>query len=264
MSQTTIPGVPPAGDPPAGNHGNLPPATLPAAPAAPAAQEDTLGLHKPVQAPAPAEVEQSAFTEQDLQTGDAGLDVNIRLFTQMTGATPADIQRALGNAVKYGDPALIDTTFLNEKFKDKAPMALELAKAYMQGVSARVSSEVATVHRLAGGEQNWAAARDAFNSVAPEHVKSAARALADSGRATDAAKLVLDYARQAGVVVVPGQQLQGGGSGLVGQALTAAEFSAEFRKLREEFKGRSLESGPAKARYDDLLRRREQGRALGR
>lgn len=270
MPDTALPpGVPPAGDPVAlPNTAPAPAPTTSPAPAPAPAGTDLLGLNAPTPAPAPAPAPEPTsvpeLSDVDLMTGDPALDVNVRLFTQLTGAKASDFERAIGNAVRYGDESLIDAAFIRERFGDKADMATELAKAYLAGVTTRAQSAVQSVYALAGGEAAWGVARDAFNSIAPEHVKVAARALADSGRATDAAKLVLDYARQSGAVVTQGNLLQGGGSGLVGQALTAAEFSTEYKKLREQYKGRSLEQGPAKAAYDDLLRRREQGRKLGR
>lgn len=200
---------------------------------------------------------------ESLETGNAIIDAGVAMLQKVAGLNNDDIMRAMGNAVKFNNPELIDSAFLKERFKEHAEYAELLCKAYYEDRVGQAQSLVKSAYEAAGGEEQWGVARDVFKSKAPAHLQTAARTLIDAGNVKDGVALIMDYCRTQGLVVQQGNQIKGS-AGLAGAPLTSSEFSAEYRKLREEAGNRSLESGPLRQRYDDLLARREAGKRLGR
>lgn len=266
-------GVPPAGNPPQ-NPAN--PAHDPNQVNNPAPATDPVLGGNPVPAPAPAPqqpVPQPEPTPEPtpteggqitLQTGDAAVDAGLQMLAQVSGATDADVERALGNAIRYGNPDLIDRAFLKERLGNYAGYAETLANTYFQNAATNTQRTVNEVHALAGGEQAWAQARDVFMANAPEHVQTAVRTMANSGLAKDAAQMVLDYARQSGGLPMQGEHLRGMSGQQGNTALTAAEFQTELANLRKQYPNQSLEAGQAGTAYQALLERRTRGKQLGR
>lgn len=266
-------GVPPAGNPPQ-NPAN--PAQDPNQVTNPAPATDPVLGDNPVPAPAPAPAPQPEPTPAPaadpapeagvitLQTGDAAVDAGLQMLAKVSGATDADVERALGNALRYGNPELIDRAFLKERLGDYAGYAETLANTYFQNTAASTQRTVNEVHTLAGGEQAWAQARDVFMANAPEHVQTAVRTMANSGLAKDAAQMVLDYARQSGGLPMQGEHLRGMSGQQGNTALTASEFQTELANLRKQYPNQSLEGGQAGTAYQALLERRSRGKQLGR
>lgn len=195
------------------------------------------------------------------ETGNPAIDAGIAMLKQITKLNDSDMVRAIGKAVEYNDPNLIDSAFIKERFGEHAQYAELLAKAYLDDQIGQAQRAVTAAYDLVGGKQNWETASQLFNAKASEHVRAAARALANSGDVAGAAKLVVETVQGLGLISKEAGILKGG-SALDG-ALSAADFSKEYQALRKEAGNRSLESPKFAARYQNLLSRRAAGKAKG-
>lgn len=194
------------------------------------------------------------------QTGNPMIDAGVAMLKQVSGLTDSDMVRALSKALEYRDPNLIDTAFIKERFGEHAAYAELLAKAYLEDQVGQATKAVQEAYDLVGGKENWEVAAQLFNSKAPEPLRKAARVLADSGELKQAAELVVGYCRDMGLIKTSNPLVRGVPGN---NALSAADFKAEYIKLRQEAGNRSLESQQFSQRYHDLLARREAGKRVG-
>lgn len=194
------------------------------------------------------------------ETGNPSIDAGVAMLKQVSGLTDADMVRALGKAIEYQDPNLIDSAFIKERFGEHAAYAELLAKAYLDDQVGQATKAVKAAYDVVGGEENWRVASQLFSSRAPEPMRAAARALANSGELVKAAQLVASFCQEAGLIRTENPLVRGAA---VSQTLSATEFKAEYTKLRQEAGNRSLESKQFQSRYNDLLQRREAGRRAG-
>ena len=168
------------------------PATTPAAvpPVEPVQQVQTT---QPVQVPAVQPVlatqpEAAPVTGNEFHadTGNPVLDVAVATFAKMTGATTADIDKAVASALKYNDPNLVDESFLKERFKGNADQALQLARAYVRQVSTQQTQQrqaaQQAVIEVVGSEAEWTKAVDTFNAVADPETKGIIKTLLEAGQ----------------------------------------------------------------------------------
>lgn len=204
---------------------------------------------------------QAEATTELAETGNPAIDAGIAMLKQVTKLNDSDMVRAIGKAVEYNDPNLIDSAFIKERFGEHAQYAELLAKAYLDDQIGQAQRAVTAAYDLVGGKQNWETASQLFNAKASEHVRAAARALANSGDVAGAAKLVVETVQGLGLISKEAGILKGG-SALDG-ALSAADFSKEYQALRKEAGNRSLESPKFAQRYQNLLSRRQAGKAKG-
>ncbi len=210
----------------------------------------------------PEAAEPQAEVQTELaETGNPAIDAGIAMLKQVSKLNDADMVRAIGKAVEYNDPNLIDSAFIKERFGKYAQYAELLAKAYLDDQIGQAQRAVTAAYDLVGGKQNWETASQLFNAKAPEHVRAAARALANSGDVAGAAKLVVETVQGLGLISKEAGILKGG-TALDG-ALSAADFSKEYQALRKEAGNRSLESPKFAQRYQNLLSRRQAGKAKG-
>lgn len=204
----------------------------------------------------------SLDSENLAQTGDAVLDAGIKMMQQVAGLNAQDVDRMLAHAYERNDASLVDSAYIKERFGEHAGYVEQLAKAYIERTGERVQSVVKQVHEAAGGKENWDNFNATFQQHAPAHLKKAAEALADSEDFVGASQLIMEFAKSSGLVPVPGTHIAGGGA-VANGALSGTGFREELAKLRAEVGNRSFESGPAKAKYDTLVRRRQAGRMQG-
>jgi hypothetical protein len=135
-----------------------------------------------------------------------------------------------------------------------------LAKAYLEDQVGQATKAVQEAYDIVGGKENWEVAAQLFNSKAPEPLRNAARVLANSGELKQAAELVASFCRDMGLIKTQNPMVRGVASN---NALSAADFRAEYAKLRQEAGNRSLASPQFSQRYNDLLARREAGKRVG-
>lgn len=205
--------------------------------------------------------EEAASAEELAETGNPAIDAGIAMLKSVSGLNDADMVRAIGKAVERGDETLIDTAFIKERFGEYAAYAEMLAKAYLQDQVGQAQRAVQSAHDMVGGKANWDAMTQVFNAKAPEYLRAAARALADSGNIEGAAKLVVETAQGMGLVPKLSPKLQGGGA--INDALDAKGFAEAYSALRKEAGNQSLESAKFKSRLDALMARRQAGKLKG-
>ena len=236
----------------------------------------TLPVQPPVQQPlvqqpvlaTPPEVAPVTGSEFKADTGNPVLDVAVNTFTKMTGATAADIEKAVASALKYNDPNLVDESFLKERFKGNAEQALQLAKAYVQQVTTQQTAQRQAAQQavisVAGSEEAWTKAVDTFNAIADPETKGVIKTLLEAGHYKYGATQLMQYLQSSGrVPSSSGQLLQGNASQGTLQGLSKDAFSTALQALKKEANGRSLESGIFGDKYNQLIQQRAIGRAAG-
>lgn len=201
----------------------------------------------------------NADAEDLAQTGDPVLDAGIKMMQSVAGLNASDVERIMAKAYESGDSADVDSAFIKERFGEHAAYVEQLSKAYIDRTNEKVGSVVKAVHEAAGGAEQWGLMNETFKQHAPQYLQKAAQAMADIQDFMGASEVIIEFAKQSGMVPVAGQHIQGGGA-VANGALSAKGFSEELAKLRSEAGSRSFESGPIKAKYDTLVRRRQAGR----
>lgn len=172
-----------------------------------------------------------------------------------------DRNRAIGNALTYGDPTLVDVAYLREIGGANADSLIEVSKAVVQHATASADAAAQAVYAKAGSESDWNAASAAFNKGAPAHLKQFVAYSMNSGDRSQidaAASTVVEFARASGLVpVVPtGHVNSGGGAPGTSQALSKAQFQQEHAKLDRNARGYEEARG-------ELMGRRQLGIQMG-
>lgn len=178
--------------------------------------------------------EQQAAVSTDIQgTGDEVLDAMVQ---SVALAHPKlSIDRAVGEAVAYGDARFIDEAYIREVAGKDADRLIRIAKAAVSRVQETATQLKDAVFNTVGGEDNWNTAVSAFNSAAPKELRSAVATMLESGKANQvkaAAQLVSQYAASGGFIrsgAKGGAPAFGAASG--SQGLSKADFQTELGKL---------------------------------
>lgn len=229
----------------------VPVAGDPAVPSAPNAQT-------PAEAPA-ADPLKPASTDQ-INTGNKALDVAVSSFIRSTGATDADIQRATKNALEYSDAALIDDAFLQERFKDRWEEAKQIAEAVVEQSGIERQRLVEAVYATAGDKAQWDASLAVYKQHAQPGLQKAIQMMFDSGDTAsikEAAALVVDFAKNSGVIPsAPGRVAAGAGT-VDSHGLSLSDFQAAMQKL-------NLSSRTYRQDYNKLIELRRVGKSLGK
>lgn len=211
------------------------PAPAPAAPAAPAAPVQVAG-----------------------ESNDAVLEAYTTSFSAIGAGL--DLSRAIGNALQFGKPELIDEAYITEKGGAQAAQLKVIAKAIVERVQAKTAEDANAAYSVAGGLDQWNASMGAFNTNAPAHLKQVVAQMINSGNAEQikaGAQVVVDYAQSGGLVAKAPGMVQAGVAGVdPAQALDKASFQTALWKLDKQDR-----SYPAQRAA--LFARREQGRARG-
>jgi hypothetical protein len=172
----------------------------------------------------------------DLKSG-ASSDPMLGTYMNVFGAIgkDVDLERAIGKALQYGNPALIDAAYLHEKGGAHFEQLQTLAKAMVERVQAQSQEITESVYKTAGSKAEWDAAAAMFDTSAPQHVKVLVKQMLDSGNRESiqhGAQLVLDYTKQGGFVPTRGEQVRPSqAAGLVSQGLSKAEYQQLHFKL---------------------------------
>ena len=238
------------------------PAAAPQAPAAAQSTDPTLlallaalsGKQDPAtvvtsQAPAPVQAPQ--------YSGDS--DPVTSSLTGILASAGLDVHRAIGNALKHGDPSLIDIRYIREAGGASAAHLEAVATGLLTHAVNAENALASSVYSQAGGEANWRAALGAFEASAPGHLQTIVKSLYDTknpGNVDAATKTILEFAKQAGVQITPAGVFGGGAAGGNVQALDKAQFQAELLKLDKNSRGYEQARG-------ELFGRRQAGKQLG-
>lgn len=221
--------------------------------------------------PTPVQANQQAPQEIDPDSliGSNPLETSINMFSHTTGIAPDAFVTAVQAAVQYGDDNLIDVTSLTQGLTDPVAkaQAIALAKATYQHIQAEQGRVQSTAHQLAGGEAQWTAALEAFNTHADTRTRGYAKYLESEGDIEGAVQHIMQTVQNLGVVnsqqgefVTPS-----GGTPAQMQALSYAEYNAAIRELQREA-GNAMTNprSPHYQKFVQLQNAREQGKRLGR
>jgi hypothetical protein len=196
----------------------------------------------------------------DINTGNKALDVAVSSFVRSTGASDEDLQRATKNALEYGDAALIDDAFLKERFKDRWEEAKQIAEAVVEQTGIERQKLVDAVYSTAGDKQKWDASLAVYKQHAQPGLQKAIQMMFDSGDAAsvkEAAALVVDFAKNSGVIPAVGGRVVAGSGAADAAGLSAKELQLAMSKLNSS-------SRDYAQNYAKLLELRRIGRSLGK
>lgn len=207
----------------------------------------------------PKAEEQQAAVSTDIQgTGDEVLDAMVQ---SVALAHPKlSIDRAVGEAVAYGDARFIDEAYIREVAGKDADRLIRIAKAAVSRVQETATQLKDAVFNTVGGEENWNTAVAAFNSAAPKELKSAVSTMLESGKTNQvkaAAQLVSQYAASGGFIrsgAKGGAPAFGAASG--SQGLSKSDFQTELGKLDRNARD-------FREKREDLFNRRTIGQKAG-
>lgn len=196
-----------------------------------------------------------------IDTGSKALDIAVRSFVTSTNATQADIERATAKAIEYGDAGLIDKAFIAERFGDRAAEAVSIAEAVVEQAATQREALVQSVYATAGGKEGWDKSLALYKEHAPAGLQKALQLMFDSGDSStvnEAAKLVVEFANNSGLVVkgAGSRQVAGAGS-QESQGLTAQQFQQAMGKLNQS-------SRTYRDDYARLIELRRIGKQLGK
>lgn len=197
----------------------------------------------------------------DIDTGSKALDIAVRSFITSSNATQADIERATAKAIEYGDANLIDKAFLAERFGERASEAASIAEAVVEQAAAKREALVQSVYATAGGKEGWDKSLALYKEHAPQGLQKALQLMFDSGDSStvnEAAKLVVEFANNSGLIVKGAGSRQVAGAGPQdAQGLTAVQFQQAVGKLNQS-------SRTYRDDYARLIEMRRIGKQLGK
>ena len=152
-----------------------------------------------------------------------------------TAGKDLDLDRVLGKALSFGDPALVDVAYLRDAGGPQAAQLAEIAKGIVQAVNAKAEAVTSEVYSSVGGEAVWHSSVAAFNQSAPHELKVTVAQMLDSTNENfikAGAKIVAEFGRNSGLIPQQGAPLLNSASaGVQGQGLTREQFQAELRKI---------------------------------
>lgn len=171
-----------------------------------------------------------------------------------------DVQRAVGKAIEYGDPSLIDVHYLTEKGGANAALVKSAAESIVQAAVAAEAAMEQNVYSKFGGESNWDASLQYFAKTANPAVRDYAVGMLKSQNPAlveQASNLILDHVKAQGALLQPAGLVQTGAAGAFGDApLGKDEFKSELQKLNPQDRGYEEARGK-------LFARRQAGKKLG-
>ena len=152
-----------------------------------------------------------------------------------TAGKDLDLDRVLGKALAFGDPALVDLAYLRDAGGPQAAQLAEIAKGIVQAVNAKAEAVTNEVYNSVGGEAVWYSSVAAFNQSAPHELKVTVAQMLDSTNENfikAGAKIVAEFGRSSGLIPQQGAPLLNSASaGVQGQGLTREQFQVELRKI---------------------------------
>lgn len=206
-----------------------------------------------------AQVNDYVVNEEDIsQIQDPIIKSMALMFRNV--AKGADLDRALGNAIRYADSRLVDSAYLREIGGENANDLIEMAKGIVEGVIQQARSFEQSVYAEAGGEKQWYQAVNIFNSKAPEELRVTIANMIDSRdekliRA--ATRMVVNFNNNSGFAPVVKPTLAHTAVTQAQQGLSEAEFDKALRGLN------MFDKNFAQQR-NELIRQRLIGKQAGR
>ncbi len=229
---------------------------------APVSADPAVPVVAPAQLPAgtPEKDPLTPVVTDEINTGNKALDVAVSSFIRSTGATDADLQRAVKNAIEYNDPALIDDAFLTDRFKDRAGEARQIAEAVLEQAGIERQRVVESVYAAAGDKAQWDASLAVYKQHATPGLQKAIQTMFDSGDAgsiKEAAALVVSFAKDSGVIPSVGGRVVAGAGTADAAGLSQSDFTSAMGKLNPS-------SRSYRADYSKLIELRRVGKSIGK
>lgn len=190
-------------------------------------------VQQPVDAVRPAWMQTSA-NEFDLNQINDPIIKSMATVLQTAGKD-LDLDRVLGKALAFGDPALVDLAYLRDAGGPQAAQLAEIAKGIVQAVNAKATAVTSEIYTSVGGEAVWHSSVAAFNQSAPHELRVTVAQMLDSTNENfikAGAKIVAEFGRNSGLIPQQGAPLLNAASaGVQGQGLSRVQFQEELRKL---------------------------------
>lgn len=212
------------------------PAAKPAAdvaPPFPAATPTPTPTPDPTPTPSPTRPS-GGLNDEDLGAlGIPGLGASIDLVRSQYPTL--DLERALGNAVNFQNPSLIDSAYIRDVVGANADIIINHLTSVTTSALEHTQGVVQGIFQSVGGEAQWAAMAKAFNETAPKLVVSAVRAKLDSGNMADiqeAVEFVQSFSKDSGLINTPATRHNPSGGGGGGEGyLTKEQYVDQIREL---------------------------------
>lgn len=237
--------------------------------AALAALTAAMQAQAPVPAAAPAPADQvheevgglpESLNDFDVSSIDDPIIRSMATVMQTVGKG-LDFDRVLGRALEEGRVDLIDTAYLTEKGGANAKELLTIATGIVQAVAAKGEALAQSVHKLAGGAEQWSAGVAVFNQKAPQELRLVVAQMLDSGKdnlINAGAKLIVEFSKNSGALPQSNPLIsQGAAASNAAQALSREEFMREHAKLDKSSRDYATQR-------NELFARRALGKQLGK
>ena len=169
-----------------------------------------------------------------------------------------DLDRALANAISYGDPNLIDIAYITDKAGHNAPHLINLAAGIVNTINAQSEAMEQSVYQEVGGRQVWDASVAVFNRSASPEIKATVATMLDSGKANlikAGAKMVAEFGKNSGMIPKDGFRFDPVSAPYATQGLNKTQFQQEILKLDSN----DPDYGD---KYNALIQRRAVGKRL--
>lgn len=238
---------------------NQPSATPPPAPAAPMPQNQQATA--PTSEPNVQQVGTVPPEWQSYSTGNSVLDSSIAGLLQTMGSNPQEFLEFTQNAIDYGDLNLLDTTAIQSKYPKFQSAIRAMTQAVIAQNQQNMTAVQNTAYSIAGSKENWDSAVKIFNANAPQYLKETVKTMIDNGHVQEGTNMLMSAVQGFGSLPQNMPQYQGNGTSVKGYSFD--EMKAELNKLVQQAGGASLESGTFGRRYQEIMHRRNIGRAQG-
>lgn len=175
-----------------------------------------------------------------------------------SSAPDMDLDRALANAISYGDPNLIDIAYITDKAGQNAPHLINLAAGIVNTINAQSAAMEQSIYQEVGGRQVWDASVAVFNRSASPEIKATVATMLDSGKANlikAGAKMVAEFGKNSGMIPKDGFRFDPVSAPYATQGLNKTQFQQEILKLDSN----DPDYGD---KYNALIQRRAVGKRL--
>lgn len=136
-------------------------------------------------------------------TKDATPEMQEALKAIRSAIPGVNVERALGHALKTGDPSLVDLEYLQEKSPQNAALVAQMARSLVTQVNQAAEALTREVYQSVGGEAQWQATVTAFNNSASKSLRAAVATMLDSSspdQVRAGAEIVRNFVQQNGML----------------------------------------------------------------
>lgn len=149
-----------------------------------------------------------------------------------------DLDKALGKALEFGDKGLIDVYYIQQQAGDQAAQVVRHLESLYDHAENRTAELANEIVGLAGGQEQWQTAVNAFNTKAGAGTKRIVRELLSSYNQRDyleAAQVILNFANTQGAVNTPANLVTPDTSArpVDSQPLTRDQYVSEMAKAQQ-------------------------------